>query len=147
MRTSNLTKPLDFSYHPETYWENGDPIDAILADIKGEKRRHLVREALESGNVGDIPESALSSTLDEPERRDWGKIHPLYMGGEFLAADFPGETAIAGVAGGDRGRMLFLPVCRHHVNPNLRRLSESQLAQSDIEVSATCRLHQLFINA
>jgi len=98
MTTSNQAAPLDFSYRPETYWESDDPCEVILSDIKGEQRRHLVRQALESGDVGNIPESILGSQLEEPERRDWGKIHPLYMGGEYLAGDLPGETAIARVS-------------------------------------------------
>ena len=118
MTTSHTMAPLDFSFRPETYWENGDPIDAILADIKGEQRRRLVRRALESGNVGDIPELALGSTLDEPERRNWGKIHPLYMGGEYLPEDLPGETAIARVSlnstTGDE-RQLFFPAVLPHL--------------------------------
>ena len=98
MSKSHTPTPLDFSFRPETYWKNGDPFEAILSDIKGEQRRRLVRKALESGAVGDIPELVLGSTLDEPERLDWGRIHPLFMGGEYLSEDLPGETAIARVS-------------------------------------------------
>ena len=34
------TRDFDLSFRPETYWEHGDPIAAILSDIKGKATAH-----------------------------------------------------------------------------------------------------------
>lgn len=90
------TRDFDLSFRPETYWEHGDPIAAILAGIKGEARRIQVRAALEAGE--EIPEGLLDSQLEEPVRRAWGGIHPFLMGGEYLPADLPAEATIARIS-------------------------------------------------
>ena len=94
--TSNVD--LDFSYRPDSYWEHEDPVEAILVGIEGEVRRQLVRAAFERGDAGAIPDLLLEDELDEEERRAWGAIHPLYMGGEYLPADLPGEVSIVRVS-------------------------------------------------
>ena len=86
------TRDFDLSFRPETYWEHGDPIAAILSGVKGEARRLLVREALEAGQ--DVPEGLLDPLLEEEARRYFGAIHPLFMGGEYVPPDLPGETTI-----------------------------------------------------
>lgn len=89
---------LDMDYRPASYWAEDDPIQVLLSGIKGEARRQIVQQRLESGATGDLPEGFLDSQLDEATRRAWGAIHPLMMGGEYLPDDLPGETTIARVA-------------------------------------------------
>jgi hypothetical protein len=89
---------LDLSYRPDSYWEHDDPVEAILVGIKGEVRRRMVREAFENGDAGALPDLLLEDQLDESDRRAWGGIHPLYMGGEYLPDDLPGETTIVRVS-------------------------------------------------
>ncbi|MEE8561081.1 MAG: hypothetical protein V3S91_03860 [Gemmatimonadota bacterium] len=90
------TRDFDLSFRPETYWEHGDPTSAILSGIKGEARRLMVRESLETGQ--DVPEWLLDPLLDEEARHYLGAIHPLFMGGEYVPPDLPGETTIARIA-------------------------------------------------
>jgi hypothetical protein len=90
------TRDFDLSFRPNTYWEHGDPIAAILAGIKGEARRELVIAALEAGE--EISEGLLDSLLEESLRQGWGALHPLLMGGEYLPSDLPGETTIARIS-------------------------------------------------
>ena len=92
------TVDLDFSYRPESYWEHDDPVEAILVGIKGEVRRRKVREAFENGDAGSIPELLLEDQLEEEDRQAWGAIDPLFMGGEYLPADLPGEVSIVRVS-------------------------------------------------
>lgn len=89
---------LDFGFRPASYWAHADPVEAILADIKGEVRRRRIRELLESGEYGSLPEEMLAPLLEEEARAAWGQIHPLFMGGEYLPPDLPGETAIVRIA-------------------------------------------------
>ena len=74
------TRDFDLSFRPETYWEHGDPISAILSGVKGEARRLMIRESLETGQ--EVPEWLLDPLLEEEARRFFGSIHPLFMGGE-----------------------------------------------------------------
>lgn len=89
---------LDLEFCPTSYWELDDPIQAIVADIKGEERRRRVLAALESGTHGDLPPAILEPLLDKEIRQAWGKIHPLHMGGEYLPGSLIGETTIARVS-------------------------------------------------
>ncbi len=86
------TRDFDLSFRPETYWEHGDPTAAILSGVKGEARRRLVRKSLEAGR--DVPEWLLDPLLEEETRHYLGAIHPLFMGGEYVPPDLPGETTI-----------------------------------------------------
>lgn len=90
------TRDFDLSFRPETYWEHDDPISAILSGVKGEARRLMVRESLETGQ--DVPEWLLDPLLEEEARGFFGSIHPLFMGGEYVPPDLPGETTIARIA-------------------------------------------------
>ena len=90
------TRDFDLSLRPETYWEHGDPLEAILSGIKGEARRLMVKEALEAGK--DVSDWLLDPLLEEEPRRFIGGIHPFFMGGEYLPSDLLGETTIARIA-------------------------------------------------
>jgi hypothetical protein len=46
----------------------------------------------------DLPDSLLSDALSEEERECTGRIHPAYMGGEYLPDYLPSEVEIARVA-------------------------------------------------
>jgi hypothetical protein len=84
----------DLDFRPGSYWDDADPVAAILRDIKGERRRQLVADALRGGD-DDIPEEMLRSALSEDDRTHWGRAHPTFMGGEYLP-DLPGgATEIA----------------------------------------------------
>jgi hypothetical protein len=85
----------DMAYRPESYW---DTPDAILARIKGEQRRELIRTALEGGDAERLPTWILKDELDEEERRHLGQIHPLFMGGEYLPRYGHEEVEIARAA-------------------------------------------------
>lgn len=89
---------LDLEFRPASYWELDDPIQAIVADIKGEERRRRVLAALELGTPDDLPQAMLQPLLDKELRQLWGRIHPLFMGGEYLPDSLIGETTIARVS-------------------------------------------------
>lgn len=84
----------DLDFRPGSYWDDTDPMAAILRDIKGEARRHLVAEALLRGD-DDIPDEMLRSALSEDDRTRWGYTHPVFMGGEYLPDLAGGATEIA----------------------------------------------------
>lgn len=89
---------IDLSYRPETYWPTDSLRQAVLGNIQGEVRRRILEQALESGD-GDFPPEGLLKPVLEPGLRDLlGKIHPMFMGGEYLPDYLPEEVEIARVA-------------------------------------------------
>jgi hypothetical protein len=89
---------IDLSYRPETYWPTDSLRQAVLGNIKGEVRRQILLKALKSGDADFPPEGLLKPTL-EPGLRDLlGKIHPMFMGGEYLPDYLPEEVEIARVS-------------------------------------------------
>ena len=84
----------DLDFQPASYWDDADPVAAILRDIKGERRRQVVAEALRHG-MDDVPDTLVQSTLSEGERTNWGLYHPTFMGGEYLPNLARGATEIA----------------------------------------------------
>jgi hypothetical protein len=88
-------KHFDMKFRPAVYWEGPE---AGFANIKGEMRRRILQLALQTGDFTDLPGSLLSDALSEEERECTGRIHPAYMGGEYLADYLPSEVEIARVS-------------------------------------------------
>ncbi|NLD05267.1 MAG: hypothetical protein GX672_05150 [Synergistaceae bacterium] len=87
---------IDYSYRPESYFEPLPMETSIINRINGTVRRRIVRER--AGNdLSSIPYQLTAEVLDEVGLRAWGRIHPMYMGGEFLPRFMPGEVEIARV--------------------------------------------------
>ena len=89
---------LDLSFRPLTYWPEDSVRLAILGNIQGEARRRILQEALDSGDSDFPPEALLQPVLEPELRRLLGKIHPMFMGGEYLPTYLPEEVEIARVA-------------------------------------------------
>jgi hypothetical protein len=70
---------------------------ALSTKIKGADRKRWVREAIEEGRVGEIEEWMLQENLPDPVRIAIGKVHPRYMGGEYLPDFEQNEVEIARV--------------------------------------------------
>lgn len=88
---------VDYSYQPESYWEDTTVLQALLRDVKGTQRRKMIIDYFESDALDQLGESFLQSTLSEDQRKRLGLIHPLFMGGEYLPDCGLGETEIARV--------------------------------------------------
>ncbi len=87
-------KTADPDYRPESYWGE----EAIHANIKGEWRRCAIRDAVQSASVDEVPPFIFSDALPDPLRQTVGRIHPTFMGGEYLPDYFEGEVEIARVS-------------------------------------------------
>ncbi len=89
-----MTVPDPSAYRPTTYW---DIPDELLANIKGEHRRQLIKRLARTGDLADLDGRWFAETLTEDEQNALAMIHPSFMGGEFLP-DYPsGEVEIARV--------------------------------------------------
>ena len=68
----------------------------MLSKIKGEKRRQHLKKIIEEYGEDNLPDiSLLKEKLTEDERDLFGKIHPMFMGGEYLPDTSENEVEIA----------------------------------------------------
>ena len=68
----------------------------LLARITGKERRKLLRERLATGHA--LPPDMCASTLDDEIRDALGRIHPAFMGGEYLPPFAEYEIEIARIS-------------------------------------------------
>lgn len=76
--------PLDLSFRPLSFFSMHTKAQRSVANIKGEIRKELVREALSGGDSQDIQERYWKPSLGGNYRVNLGLIHPSLMGGEYL---------------------------------------------------------------
>jgi hypothetical protein len=88
-------KGIRYGFRPKSYWNESDPLEAILRNIKGENRRRMVIDYWKAGHLEKLDATLLNDELDEKDRRGLGLIHPSFMGGEYLPGYLPGEVEIA----------------------------------------------------
>jgi hypothetical protein len=86
---------IDYDFRPQSYWQISDPLGAILVNVKGKRRRKMIRDFWEAGAIGELERDLLVDCLSEEQRDRLGKIHPSFMGGEYLPDYTEGEVEIA----------------------------------------------------
>ena len=86
---------IDYEFRPKSYWDISDPLEAILKNVKGTNRRQMIRDYWESGRIEELFDTHLLDELGEKERSRLGRIHPTFMGGEYLPDYAEGEVEIA----------------------------------------------------
>ena len=76
--------PIDLSFRPRSYfWPVGLEVQ-LLTHIKGAARRAEVKRLIDAGQVDQIPALLAKAELSKEERSNLGRIHPMFMGGEYL---------------------------------------------------------------
>jgi hypothetical protein len=68
---------------PESFWVVADPLAAILRNVKGRRRREMIRDYYAAGKLDELCNELLNDSLDEEARRSLGQIHRTFMGGEY----------------------------------------------------------------
>ena len=89
---------IEYSYRPVSYWHDETPAQAILKNIKGDFRREEIRKALAKGELEEIPQEILRDTISDHLRKATGRIHPRFMGGEYLPDYREDEVEIARIS-------------------------------------------------
>ena len=91
------------------YWDPADPLTALIANVKGAKRREMIRdivtgrarELVAERGGSQLLQAMMSEVMDDllvDELEDPGElsgIHPHFLGGEFLPTYESGEVEIA----------------------------------------------------
>jgi hypothetical protein len=87
MRTieTTLYAGIDYNFRPDSYWTaSANPLEAMLRNMKGRRRRQMVRDLYAAGKLEGLSDILLSDSLDDEARNRLGLIHPTFMGGEYL---------------------------------------------------------------
>ena len=97
--------PIDLDFRPADYWRPRDPASEILAGIKGELRRRMVRDMLTAEGaqrarndrvLGEIDSELLGENVDESFTSRMSRMTSFqWMGGEYLPDLARGELEIA----------------------------------------------------
>jgi hypothetical protein len=87
---------IDYDFRPKSFWAiPSNPLEAALRNVKGQNRREMIRENLLADNLDAIPDYLLNESLDDEIRASRGRIHPIFMGGEYLPDYGDREVEIA----------------------------------------------------
>jgi hypothetical protein len=86
---------LELSWRPVSYFWPAGLDKQLLAQIKGAERRAALQHLIDEGRLDEIPDFLVAAGLSEEERTAIGKIHPRFMGGEYLPDQDEGEIEIA----------------------------------------------------
>jgi len=106
---------IDLSVRPPTYFGPLPLAAHLLARVTGHRRREFLRDRMTDGDV-DLPAELLSSSLDNDLRKAIGRIHPAFMGGEYLPPLRGNETEIA--------RISLASVTADQISVRARRLKD-----------------------
>ena len=92
----SVDKPgIDLGYRPQSYFWPITHDTHVIAAIKGERRRKAIRAAFDADRVTPLDELYATPTLSEADRRALGRLHPSFMGGEYLPDRRETEVEIA----------------------------------------------------
>lgn len=85
-------KGIRYAFRPRSYWDDDTVEQAILRNVKGTRRREALSQALAAGQLDAVPEELQSDEVSDTTRAALGRIHPSFMGGEYLPSYFRDET-------------------------------------------------------
>src|SRR6266496_6494352 len=75
---------IDLVFRPPSYfWPLGLETH-LLARIKGAERKAALQRLIATRRLDEIPNFLAQSALSEADRQALGRIHPAFMGGEYL---------------------------------------------------------------
>jgi hypothetical protein len=83
------------AYRPDDYFGRHDMQVVLLTHVKGTARRDALREALDTGQIDDVPDAIKSAALSDAVRQFAGSLHPSFMSGEYLPTGRESEIEIA----------------------------------------------------
>ena len=89
------TAPSYFSFQPASYWDENDPLSAILRNVKGTNRRQMITDYWNAGKIEELEPPLLADDTNPRLRGFLESLHPSFMGGEYLPDLRPTEIEIA----------------------------------------------------
>jgi hypothetical protein len=94
--SAKLFGGIEYDFRPGSYWGSpSDPLQALLRNVKGKRRRKMIRDYYTAGKFDEVCSALLGDSLDEDIRKLLSYIHPTFMGGEYLPSYRRHEVEIA----------------------------------------------------
>ena len=90
-----MTEAIDLDYRPASYFRPQPLEDYRLAQVKNSQVRAHLRELLASERHDEVVRILREEGVSDLDCRALERIHPLYMGGNYLPSPRPGEVEIA----------------------------------------------------
>jgi hypothetical protein len=75
---------INYQQRPQCYWSDDSILALLLRDVKGTQRRRMIRDYWNQGRLEELHDELLKGSLSEESRVQLGRIHPSFMGGEYL---------------------------------------------------------------
>jgi len=95
-RRAKTPKTIDLDFRPETYFWPLNLQTHLLSHIKGAKRREIVKAAIANNEIDSVLE-LINPDLPDDTMEALSRIHPSFLGGEFLPTREENEVEIARV--------------------------------------------------
>ena len=94
-KKSDQITPAAGSFRPSSYWEDYDPLAAILRNVKGANRRQMITDYWNAGRIDELAPDLLADETAPELLQFLERLHPSFMGGEYLPDLLPAEVEIA----------------------------------------------------
>jgi hypothetical protein len=86
---------IDYGFRPSSYWEPpAGVLAAVLRNVKGSERRAMIRDYFKQGRLDELLPELTCDELNQESRERLGRIHPSFMGGEYLPGYRANEVEI-----------------------------------------------------
>jgi len=89
------SEPIDLDFRPASYFRPQPLEDYRLAQVKNSQVRAHLRRLLASERHDEVARILREEGVSDHDCRALERIHPLYMGGNYLLNPRPGEVGIA----------------------------------------------------
>ena len=86
---------IDLTYRPHSYFWAEELGVHLSSHIKGAERKAVYEALIASGRAEEADEILTSHALSEEDRAAFGRLHPSFMGGEYLPNRQSQEVEIA----------------------------------------------------
>ena len=116
---------IDYTQRPQSYWDDSSVLHATLRNVKGENRRRLIRDFHSLEQLDQVEPGLAKDILTTPERESLGRIHPTFLGGEYLPDYRTAETEI--------GRIVLDSTLRDVISLRARRTKTGLLRYSIVD--------------
>jgi len=86
---------IDYEFRPTSYWEPAiDVLQRVLRNVKRTRRRQMITDFFREGRLDELAQELASDELSDEARERLGRIHPTFMGGEYLPGYRASEVEI-----------------------------------------------------
>jgi hypothetical protein len=76
---------INYEFRPSSYWEPASGVlQTVLRNVKGTRRREMITDFFRQGRLDELAQELSSDELSDEARERLGRIHPTFMGGEYL---------------------------------------------------------------